>query len=509
VAALALALLLFGLVPPPNLAAGSPSRYVLEKCDSVLPNGGTEGASFTGPAPFTPGNNCAEGDGALIILQGGETNDAEAHWTLPMPAPPGGMMESIIVTAQLCDGTNHDPGTVAYAIQPAWSADCSPHTRSFPVNSAKGSPGLLSLACSGSCASYPFAWAHYFAAVEVDPVAPTVNSLRGTLVAGGTIRGSQTLSAGAHDEGGGVSSLVLRVNGSLVNPVRTFPCQTAAANNPSYVGVVAAMVTPCPSVAQASWGLNSESFPFHDGLNLVQVCADDFSTIGMANESCAGREVKVDNSCPQSLVDGGEVLTAIFKRTVRQRITVGFGHPARLAGQLRNADGQPLAGATVCIWSRTLGTGAPKQLQQALVTDSRGHYSYTLDPGPNRAVVVGYRQDARQVERHLRYLAHARPTLRSSPARLQNGGWVHFRGRLPGPGRNGRVVILQASVVDSGRWITFRKATTARTGVFRAAYHFTSTTHTTDYRFRAVVPAQTGYPWAQGHSKPVRVRVTP
>jgi hypothetical protein len=506
---MALALFLSILVPPPSLAAAVPARYVLEKCDSALPGGGTERASFTGPAPFTPGNNCAEAGGALIILQGGPTSNAESHWSLPMPAPPEGTMESITVTAELCDGTNHDPGTVAYAIQPAWSADCSTHTRSFPVNSATGSPGLLSLACSGSCASDPFVWAHYLAAVEVDPVVPTVDSLRGTLVAGGTVRGSQTLSAGAHDVGGGVASLALRVNGSPVNPARTFSCQTAQANNPSYVGTVATAVTPCPAVAQASWSLDSESFPFHDGLNLVQVCADDFSTIGMANESCTGREVKVDNSCPQSLVGGGETLTAVFKRTARQRITVGFGHPAKLAGRLTDAGGQALAGATVCVWSRTLGTSAPKQLRQALVTDSRGHYSYLLGPGPNRAVVVGYRQDARQVERHLRYLAHAHPTLRSSPTQLQNGGWVHFRGRLPGPGRNGRVVILQASVVGSRRWITFRKATTARTGVFRAAYHFTSTTRTTAYRFRAVVPDQTGYPWVQGHSKPVRVRVSP
>ena len=507
--ALALALLLFGLVPPPNLAAASPARYVLEKCDSVLPGGGTEGAVFTGPAPFTPGNNCAEANGALIILQGGPTSNAGSRWSLPMPAPPGGTMESITVTGEMCDGTNHDPGTVAYAVQKSWPTDCKPEVRSFAINSAAGSAGVLSLACEGSCAEDPFVVAHYFAAVEVDPVAPTVDSLQGTLVAGGTIRGSQSLSAGAHDEGGGIASLALRINGSPVNPARTFSCQTAQANNPSYVGTVAAVVTPCPAVAQAGWSLNTESFPFHDGPNLVQVCAEDFATIGAANESCSGRNVKVDNSCPQSLVGGGEALTATFKRTARQRITVGFGHAAKLAGRLTDAGGQPLAGATVCVWARTLGGGAPKQLLQALVTDSQGHYSYLLGPGPNRAVIVGYREDARQVERHLRYLARAHPTLHASPAQLRNGGSVHFRGRLPGPGQSGRVVVLQANVLGSKRWITFRKATTERTGVFRATYHFTATTRTTDYRFRAIVPHQDGYPWMQGQSEPVLIEVKP
>jgi hypothetical protein len=71
------------------------------------------------------------------------------------------------------------------------------------------------------------------------------------------------------------------------------------------------------------------------------------------------------------------------------------------------------------------------------------------------------------------------------------------------------VVVLQANVLGSKRWITFRKATSGHKGVFKANYRFTSTTRATSYRFRAVVPTQAGYPWAQGHSKPLVVRVAP
>jgi hypothetical protein len=120
----------------------------------------------------------------------------------------------------------------------------------------------------------------------------------------------------------------------------------------------------------------------------------------------------------------------------------------------------------------------------------------------------GYRHGAVQVARDVRYYAHARPSLHSSPEHLQNGDWVHFWGQLPGPGRRGRVVVLQANVLGSKRWITFRKATSAGKGIFRAGYHFTSTTQATTYRFRAVVPVQDGYPWVQGHSKPVKVLVS-
>lgn len=484
------------------------ARYVLEKCDSALPGGGTAGAVFSGPAPYTPGNNCAEAGGALVILQGGPTSESESHWSLPIPAPPGGTLESVTVTAEICDGSNHDPGTVAYAIAPSWAPSCATQVRSFPVNSALGSSGLLSLGCSGGCAEDPFVWAHYFAGIEVDPVPPRIAALRGSLVAGGTVHGAQTLTAAAQDEGGGVASVALRINGSLLAPARTFSCQTVQTNNSSVFGSVAIVPTPCPSTAETSWPLNTESFPFRNGENTIQVCADDFSTIGAANEGCTEQSVKVDNSCPQSLVGGGEELRAVFKHSERQRISVGFGHAAKIAGRLTNASHQPVPGATVCVWARTYDSHRSKELLQALVTDAHGHYSYLLSPGPNRAVVVGYRQDARQLERHLRYLAHAHPTLHSSPRQLSNGRWVHFNGKLPGPRRHGRVVILQAGVVGSSRWITFRKAITDRKGSFHASYHFDSTTRRTVYRFRAVVPMQAGYPWIHGHSRPVRVVVT-
>ena len=59
----------------------------------------------------------------------------------------------------------------------------------------------------------------------------------------------------------------------------------------------------------------------------------------------------------------------------------------------------------------------------------------------------------------------------------------------------------------SKRWITFRRATTNGRGGFRSSYRFTSTTRRTRYRFRALVPRQAGYPWVEGHSKPVEVLV--
>jgi hypothetical protein len=82
----------------------------------------------------------------------------------------------------------------------------------------------------------------------------------------------------------------------------------------------------------------------------------------------------------------------------------------------------------------------------------------------------------------------------SALRKLRNGERVHLSGSLPGPGAAHRVVVLQANVPGSHRWITFRKATTGERGRFKARYHFTSTTRKITYLFRAVVPGRPGIP---------------
>jgi hypothetical protein len=492
-------------------ATASPARYVLEKCDSSLPQGGVEGIIFSGPAPYTPGDNCAEAGGALIILQGGPTASSSAHWSVPLPAPPGGETESVTVTAEPCGGSNHDAGTVAYAVSPPWAlpSTCGPETRTFPIHSRLGAPGTVWLGCEGQCAEDPFIWAHYFAALEVDPVAPVVEPLSGSLVSGGPRRGEQILTATATDEGGGVADIALHINGQPVGTPRSLECRTAEVADASVTGTVATQVTPCPPNATTSWTLDTSDPPFQEGPNTISVCATDFSTIGPANEGCATQEVKVDDSCGESSVSGGEDLHAVFGRNHRQQTTVANGHPAMILGRIEGPGGTPLAGAGICVTARTLVHGATRVPLATVVTNAEGHFSYRLPPGPNRVIALAYRHESFQVERHLRYNARAFPSLGVSATDLHNGQWVHFRGRLSPPDRRGRVVVLQANVKGSKRWITFRKATSAHGGIFEANYHFISTTRPTYYRFRAVVPTQGGYPWAEGHSDAVTVRVNP
>jgi hypothetical protein len=128
-------------------------------------------------------------------------------------------------------------------------------------------------------------------------------------------------------------------------------------------------------------------------------------------------------------------------------------------------------------------------------------------PGRDRELLVGYRHDSFQVAHSVRYYAHAAPSLKANPTKLRNGRRIKLWGELPQPSAASRVVILQANVVGSKRWITFQRSSTDAHGYFSSGYRFHSTTHKTDYRFRAVVPRQDHYPYVEGHSKPVVVVV--
>jgi hypothetical protein len=490
-------------------AEASPARYIYEQCDSALPGGGTTGVRFlSNPlSSFQSEDTCAEPGGALGISQT-KTSSELSYWEVPGAVPPGGEAESITITAAVCPAGQNP---LVFAYRPEWSNSCHDEVRTFKEDLKQPFDYYVWLGCNppyGPCAAGPWVRAHYFATTEVDPVAPTITELAGTLLAGGVIRGRQTLRAAGHDRGGGVSDVAVQVNGVPAAPPTTANCQVVHVENPSVAGTVATTVSPCPEDLVANWTLDTGAYPFHAGENTVQACVSDFATLGDPNTTCSPpHTITVDDSCTESPVAGGQILSARFKKSGSATETVRFGKSATVIGRLANGAGEPIADATLCVKSQM--SGVEGTAEGTVGTNAEGRFSYKVAEGPNREIVVGYRSDAFQVTRNLRFLSHTRPSLVASPRRLADHQRVHFRGRLPGPRAAARVVILQANVLGSKRWITFRRATSGAKGRFRATYQFTSTTQRTVYRFRAEVPVQAGYPWLAGSDRPVRVVVTP
>jgi hypothetical protein len=502
-----------------SAAKATPARFVYEACDSALPGGGLSGATFTvNPGvPFTPFNNCASPGGTIGIVETGTTSATFAWWSVPIAAPPKGYVESVTVTGSPCNLGPANDHTFVYQNDPPWPQNkCADETRVYHAHSnyspfSSGGGFVIMINCDGAvgpCGQGPVVGGHYFAAIEVDDNAPTVSALHGPLLGTGPLRGHQSLEADLADVGGGVAEAAVLVNGSRTGPTMKSKCDLVTAKNPSYTGTAAIAPTPCPKTASAQWSLDTQAYPFHDGLNSVQVCAYDYSTLNEPNAGCSDPAlVEVDNSCTGSPIGGGEVLSADFAKSKKDTVTVSGGKGAELSGGLANDAGDPIRGATICVKAETLGVDSEAATVGAVRTDARGEYTYKVPPGPNRRIVVGYRHDAKQVARDLRFYAKARPSLRAAPAALANGKTVHLWGRLPGPRAGHRVVVIQANAPGSPRWITFRRATTKGGGSFHSSYRFSSTTRRTRYRFRALVPEQAGYPWVEGHSKPVPVLV--
>ena len=98
-------------------------------------------------------------------------------------------------------------------------------------------------------------------------------------------------------------------------------------------------------------------------------------------------------------------------------------------------------------------------------------------------------------------------TIGTHPRRVVNGQAVTFVGRLrslPVP-VGGKLVELQVRL--SGHWQTFRTVRSDTSGAWRVRYRFRRSCGLLRYRFRARLPAESGYPFEAGRTRAIGVRV--
>lgn len=117
---------------------------------------------------------------------------------------------------------------------------------------------------------------------------PTVE-VSGSLVSGGWKRGERLLEHSANDNGTGMASLLIRVNGLDVS--------RRDGNCPGVVDGthLATRLSPCSSIIHGTAvALTTDRDPFVDGQNSVAVCALDYA----GNEGCVTSQVNVDNADP-------------------------------------------------------------------------------------------------------------------------------------------------------------------------------------------------------------------
>lgn len=187
--------------------------------------------------------------------------------------------------------------------------------------------------------------------------------------------------------------------------------------------------------------------------------------------------------------------------------TVPFGGEVRFAGRLLDRAGNPVAGATVTVHSQ-----APEEAEAqvaTLTTGSHGGFVYEAKADSSRRLRFDYAGTPTTLpsEGSAQLLVHGTSTLEVDHDHVLNGQSVTFSGAVEGRPlpTDGKLVELQYRA--GHEWSTFRTIRSDAKGAWSIEYPFRRTCGVEEYRFRARLPGEAGYPLEPGHSHVVTVTV--
>lgn len=200
------------------------------------------------------------------------------------------------------------------------------------------------------------------------------------------------------------------------------------------------------------------------------------------------------------------------KRVLDARPIVDYGRTVTISGRIADPTGNPRARVSVDVSERVDAPARPWGALGSVQTTAAGTFSFRVPAGASRTIRFSYGGSAttQPAAKEIQVRVRAAATIRPDRRRLRNGDEVVFRGRVrsgPVP-EAGKLVTLQA--LTRRGWTTFGNARArAKDGRWSYRYRFTGTTVRSRYSFRVVVPAESGFPYAQGTSDTTRVLVQP
>jgi hypothetical protein len=390
----------------------------------------------------------------------------------------------------------------------------------------------LGAACVSGCTSgAPVAqFQAYRVKTVVEDAAPPAGKADG-LRDGLRVGQGSPIDMAATDSGGGVRELTLRVDGKIV---QSLPAGAGCADvDPSNADPVEYnLMKPCPSSLTGRLMLATAQLPDNEPHQVTAVATDaagQDTVLGSARVALAAPRGFYDprngfynpdlnvagpRRANGSHADPSAMLALGFQRGRRTvgRQTIGYSKAARIRGSVRTERGKPVAHARVWVASRPPG-GDWQISGKPLITSRKGTVSARLPAQtPSRDLRLLYfpstdRSDVRRSpSRALR--VQATTTIQADQGGYRNGDTMVLTGQVIRKRLiANKSVYLQAIV--RGEWHPFATTHADSKGRWRITHHFEATRRPTVYTFRAVVPGQTGYSWATGHSRSVRVLVTP
>jgi hypothetical protein len=186
-----------------------------------------------------------------------------------------------------------------------------------------------------------------------------------------------------------------------------------------------------------------------------------------------------------------------------------YGQLVRVRGTLKSPEGNPLQDVEVQAWTQIKDGVTPPRLIATVKTSRKGAFSFLVRKGPSRFIKIRYNgtTQIRGVTKNLSLNVRSATSIRSNHKRVVNGETIRLHGRI----RTGRIPptgkAISLQVWLRGKWRTFDDTRAGRRGTWSYNYRFDGTRGRQTYRFRAKVTLETGYPFATGRSRVVRVHV--
>lgn len=367
-----------------------------------------------------------------------------------------------------------------------------------------------------------------------DGLAPAATAASGTMTTTGIHTGKETVRFAAADVGVGLFRAIaearprfdgpwLQMNETVLGPSSCRPL-----GETSYLYEFDSP-QPCPgTLSEISLTMDNDRLPpgKHDMRVVVEDAAGNRTVVYHPKEYevAAAPPAIVPAGAPGSmaLANGtGASRVAQIRITVPGTSRLPSSGPFRLAGRLRDAESNPISGATLSVQSRPYLPKADVTAGEwvtvgTAVTDAKGVFRARLPAGPSRAIRVTYQ--AYGNDSHPSAIATAEVAVPAQVSvtvkrsRIRNGSSAIVRGRVAGPLPSGGALVgLEAR--EPGRWVpvatTRRWVKTSPTGAFTLRYRFRRTFTPTTYRFRVVVSEDSDFQYARGVSRSISVRVRP
>jgi hypothetical protein len=509
---ISLVLCVVGLLLPGRAAA---DNYSVVECEPGQDWAGDFWNGATAQAAIERVNWCGPAGGTTgwglgLRQQGGVPYQQFAHWSINAPA--GLHFSRLLASAHVLYAASMTPqyytDNQGFRTIGAWNPNNPELWYAIDVSDFSSFGVYLVCGWDPQCVGYqqqpqapPWGAFAYLMNIQMtvrDGSPPSISATGGSLLAGGTRHGRETVGLAAGDTGSGMRGLRVYINGALSRNEDLCP--------PPGDGRYR-QLQPCPGSLQRQVEVDTERDPgWTNGPNDVRICSFDVS--GQESTSCIHQTVQVDNSCPAS--GGGTPASHLDAgvddgKDLVETAAVRSTDDVVVRGQLRDSRGTPVSGAMVCVFETVRLDDASRELAATAITQGNGRFATQLDRGPSRDLQMVYRYGNQVLDDQATVRASVVPTLGVARKSLHNGESEFFSGVLPGPRSDGRSVALQARV--GRKWRTFKQLTTDSRGRFRGKYKFVSTFGAVRYRFRALVKRQGGYPYEPGFSRGARVLV--